>query len=172
MWRSERELYVKSKGWENKRKKVRKKQPRECVEKGKRKQIILQNKHLQYVWFFDFLKVTRMKILFKFLTQEPCNWNYKYYIKLSKVYVDPAFRLMRFHLMASSHFLFWKWFIYQENDLKSLLIFALFFKGKQNKKENTKCDSLFGKDGLWKIGLGFRGQVTYWEGTVKTVAPL
>ena len=53
-----------------KQKKVGKKQPKECVEKGKRKEIILQNKHLRYV---DFLKVTRMKILFKFLTQDPCN---------------------------------------------------------------------------------------------------
>ena len=34
------------------------------------------------------------------------------------------------------------------NDLESPLIFVLFLKGKQNKKENSKCDSLFGKDGL------------------------
>ena len=26
-----------------------------------------------------------------------------------------------------------------------MLIFVLFLKGKQNKKENPKCDSLFGK---------------------------
>ena len=58
-----------------------------------------------------------------------------------------------------------------ENDLESLLIFLLFLKGKQNKKENPKCDSLFGKGGLWKIGSGLEGQVTYWEGTVKIVAP-
>ena len=38
-----------------------------------------------------------------------------------------------------------------ENDLKLLLIFVLFLKGKQNKKENPKCNSLF----------GFEGQVTY-----------
>ena len=49
----------------------------------------------------------------------------------------------------------------------------LFLKRKQNKKENLKCDSLFGKDGLRKkIESGLRGQVTYWEGTVKTIAPL
>ena len=54
-------------------------------------------------------------------------------------------------------------------DLESLLIFVLFFifKGKQNKKENPKSDSLFGKDGLWKTKVGSRSQVTYWEGTVK-----
>ena len=34
-------------------------------------------------------------------------------------------------------------------DLESPLIFVLFFfKGKQNKKENPKCDSLFGKDSM------------------------
>ena len=39
-------------------------------------------------------------------------------------------------------------FLFLENDLESPLIFVLFLKGKQNKKENPKCDSLFGKDGL------------------------
>ena len=73
----------KSKGWENKIKKVRKKQPRECVEKEKKKLFYKINSY----HMFDFLKVIRMKILFKFLTQEPCNWNYMYYINLSKVCV-------------------------------------------------------------------------------------
>ena len=44
-----------------------------------------------------------------------------------------------------------------ENDLKSPLIFVLFLKGKQNKKENTKCDSLFGKDSLRKTKYGLEG---------------
>ena len=35
-----------------------------------------------------------------------------------------------------------------ENDLESPLIFVLFLKSKQNKKENLKCDSLFGKDAV------------------------
>ena len=52
------------------------------------------------------------------------------------------------------------------------LFLFYFSKKKQNKKENPKCDSLFGKDSLWKNKSGFKGQVTYWEGTVKTVAPL
>ena len=52
-------------------------------------------------------------------------------------------------------------------DLESPLIFVLFLKGKQNKKENPKCDSLFGKNGLWKTIVGFGGQITYQEGTVK-----
>ena len=46
-------------------------------------------------------------------------------------------------------------------DLESPLIFVSFLKGKQNKKENPKCDSLFGKDGMWKIKSEFEGQVTY-----------
>ena len=38
-----------------------------------------------------------------------------------------------------------KMIYFLENDLESPLIFVLFFKSKQNKKENHKCDSLFGK---------------------------
>ena len=30
-------------------------------------------------------------------------------------------------------------------------------QGKQNKKENPKSDSLFGKDSLWKTKVGFGG---------------
>ena len=78
---------------------------------------------------------------------------------------------MRFQSMASSFFI-WKMIYCLENDLESPLIFVLFLKGKQNKKENPKYDSLLGKCGLWKIGLGLGDQVTHWEGTVKTVAPL
>ena len=59
-----------------------------------------------------------------------------------------------------------------ENDLESSLIFVLFLKGKQNKKENPKCDSLFWKMWSVKKQIGLEGQVTYREGTIKTVAPL
>ena len=48
------------------------------------------------------------------------------------------------------------WFFFRK-DLESPLIFVLFLKGKQNKKENPKCDSLFGKDRLWKTEFGFGG---------------
>ena len=58
-----------------------------------------------------------------------------------------------------------------ENDLESPIIFVLFLKGKQNKKENPKCDSLFWKRWFAKNRIGLEGQVTYREGTVKTVAP-
>ena len=58
-----------------------------------------------------------------------------------------------------------------ENDLESPLIFVLFLKGKQNKKENYKCDSLFWKKWYVKNQIGFEGQATYQKGTVTTVAP-
>ena len=50
--------------------------------------------------------------------------------------------------------------------MESSLIFVLFLKRKQNKKENPKCDSLFGKNSLWKTKVKFEGQITYWEGTM------
>ena len=52
------------------------------------------------------------------------------------------FVLMRFPLNDELD-LFWKMILLFENDLESPLIFVLFLKGKQNKKENPKCDSLF-----------------------------
>ena len=38
-----------------------------------------------------------------------------------------------------------------------LFLFYFFFKEKQNKKENPKCDSLFGKNSLWKTKVGSEG---------------
>ena len=52
------------------------------------------------------------------------------------------------------------------------LFLFLFLKGKQNKKENPKCDSWFLEKVVCENRIGFGGQVTYREGTVKTVAPL
>ena len=64
--------------------------------------------------------------------------------------MDPVFRLIRFHLMASSIFFFLKMILFiKKNDLESPLIFVLFLKGKQNKKENPKCDSLFWR--MWFV---------------------
>ena len=57
--------------------------------------------------------------------------------------------------------------LFFRKDLKSPLIFVLFLKRKQNKKENPKCDSLFGKDNMWKTKDWSRGQVTYCKGMVK-----
>ena len=71
----------------------------------------------------------------------------KHILILIFLLVDPAFLLMHSHSIANSLFI-WKKIVFLENDLKSPLIFVLFLKGKQNNKENPKCDSLFGKDGL------------------------
>ena len=79
--------------------------------------------------------------------------------------MGPAFRSMHSHSMANSFFIC-KNFYFLEKNLKSSLIFVLFLKRKQNKKENPKCDSLFGKDSLWKTKVESEGQVTYWKGTV------
>ena len=54
--------------------------------------------------------------------------------------VDPTFCSMTNSFFICEFFL--------KKDLKSPIIFVLFLKGKQNNKENPKCDSLFGKDGL------------------------
>ena len=67
---------------------------------------------------------------------------------------------MRFPLDGKFAF-YLKMIYFLENDLKLPLIFVLFLKGKQNKKENPKCDSLFGKDGLLKTKTGYGDQVTY-----------
>ena len=64
-------------------------------------------------------------------------------------------------------------FIKKRVDLESPLIFVLFLKGVNKiRKKNPKCDSLFWKRRSVKNRIGFGGQVTYREGTVKTVAPL
>ena len=87
--------------------------------------------------------------------------------------VDPTFRLMRFPLDGELDFVIWKMILFiRKNDLESPLIFVLFLKGKKNKKENPKCDSLFWKRWSVKNRIGFGGQVTDREGTVQTVAPL
>ena len=65
--------------------------------------------------------------------------------------VDHALRAHVLPLDDELAFYFEKWFIdCLKNDLESPLIFVLFLKGKQNKKENLKYDSSFEKGGLWK----------------------
>ena len=64
---------------------------------------------------------------------------------------------MRFPLDGELDFFIWKIDFYWlfENDLESSLIFVLFLKGKQNKKEKTlSVTPCFGKGGLWKTGSG------------------
>ena len=71
--------------------------------------------------------------------------------------MDPIFFTMRSHLMTRLTFnLFSENMIFRK-DLESPLIFVLFLKGKQNKKENSKCDSLFGKDKFMKNRVWVRG---------------
>ena len=55
----------------------------------------------------------------------------------SRHFVDPAFRLMRFPLDGELDFYLKNDFllIKKKNDLEAPLIFVLFLKGKQNKKE-------------------------------------
>ena len=95
--------------------------------------------------------------------------------KICKNMCGPCILDVAFSFNGETHFSFIYlvkiWFFFRK-DLESLLIFVLFLKGKQNKKENPKCDSLFGKDGIRKTKSRLGGQVTYWEGTIKTIAPL
>ena len=74
--------------------------------------------------------------------------------------------LMRFPLDGELDFI-WKWFLFIKKMTWSRhFFFSFFLKGKQNKKENPKCDSLFWKMWYVKNWIGFGGQVTYREGTV------
>ena len=66
---------------------------------------------------------------------------------------------MHFHSMVNSLFI-QKMIYFLENDLESPLIIIIFFNGKQNKKENPKYGSLFGKiwsmeNRVWVWGLGY-----------------
>ena len=80
-----------------------------------------------------------------------------------------------FPLNGKTHFLFI--YLFGENmifflkDLELPLIFVLFLKGKQNKKENPKCDSLFGKDGLRKTKSVQKSGYLLGRYDEKTVAP-
>ena len=74
--------------------------------------------------------------------------------------MDPAFSYDAFPLDDETCFFFLfgeKNDFFFEKDLELPLIFVLYLKEKQNKKENPKYDSLFEKDGLWKTKPGFEG---------------
>ena len=73
----------------------------------------------------------------------------------------PCILLDTFPLDGAIHFLLIEKNMIFRKDLGVATYLFIFFKGKQNKKENPKCDSLFGKDSLWKTKVGFEGQVTY-----------
>ena len=76
----------------------------------------------------------------------------------SRHFVDPAFRLMHFSLDDELDFYLKMILFIKKNDLEPPLIFVLFLKGyKQNKKENSKCDSLFWKIWSVKNRIGLKG---------------
>ena len=75
---------------------------------------------------------------------------YNFYEK----YCGPMFFTMCLHSMARLVFYLWKKLFFSQKDLDSPLIFVLFLKEKQNKKENSKRDSLFAKNSMWKIKVG------------------
>ena len=58
----------------------------------------------------------------------------------------------------------------KKTDMESPLIFVLFLKGKQNKKETKWLITL--ENVVCEKPDRFGGQITYQEGMVKTVAPL
>ena len=73
--------------------------------------------------------------------------------------MDPTFRLMRSHSMAKLVFFFIyfvkkNWFL--EKSWSRHLFLFYFFKGKQNKKENPKCDSWRKIQVCEKLSLGPR----------------
>ena len=86
--------------------------------------------------------------------------------------MDPTFWLMHFHSMASSILILKNDLLIMKMTWSHHLFLFLFLKGKQNKKENPKHDSLFWRRWSVKNRIGLGGQVTYREGTLKTVAPL
>ena len=91
------------------------------------------------------LHYTKNLILNKFKRNLTQMIKYNFYEK----YCGPVFTLD-----GETRFLFVKKIIFLEKDLDSPLIFVLFLKEKQNKKENPKRDSLFGKNSMWKIKVG------------------
>ena len=80
---------------------------------------------------------------------------YYYYLKVKHLY-GPYISAHAFPLDGELTF-YLKIIYFLENDLESLLIFVLFLKGKQNKKENSKCDSLFWKRWYLKNQIRARG---------------
>ena len=122
-------------------------------------------------WYILYMKKKCIYIYIGFI------YSWSFYIEIKKrsyIYLwTPYFHTVRSYSMTRFifYFIWWKiWFF--RKYLESLLIFVLFLNGKQNKKENSKCDSLFRKGGLWKTKSGLEGQVIHREGTVKTVTPL
>ena len=132
-------------------------------------------------------------LVYSFGSSHPCWDLITLYFTCNLITLFPgqiALYLTYFHCFISSWFHFWyygpafficvptRWcdslfYLFGENliFLKNIwshhLFLFYFLKGKQKKKDNPKCVSLFGKDSLWKTKVMYRDQVTYLEGTVK-----
>ena len=79
---------------------------------------------------------------------------------ISYTFVDPAFWFMCFPLDGGFDFDFEKWFYLLKKWIGVATYFCFIFKkGKQNKKENPKCDSLFWKRWYMKNRIELRGLV-------------
>ena len=95
------------------------------------------------------------KLVFKWEIREKWGWRLKQievdFILWVKMCGPCIFSMMHSHSNGETRFFIYlmKNMIFRK-DLESPLIFVLFLKIKQNKKENPKCDSLFGKISLWK----------------------
>ena len=78
--------------------------------------------------------------------------------KIQSPIVDPRF-LYVFPLDGVTRFfyLFGENLIFRKRLGVTTYFCFIFFKRKQNKKENLKCDSLIGKDSLWKTKVGSGG---------------
>ena len=73
----------------------------------------------------------------------------KFRYKITRSGVDPTFCAMHSHLMVQlTFYLFGENMIFRKDLESPLIIIIIIFKEKQNRKENLKCDSLFGKDGM------------------------
>ena len=91
----------------------------------------------------------------------------------SRHFVDPAFRLMRFLLDGELDFYFEKLIYWLRKWLGVATYFCFIFKGVNKiRKKTLGVTPCFGNGWSTKNRIGFGGQVTYREGTVKTVAPL
>ena len=90
--------------------------------------------------------------------------------------VDPAFRLLECvsHSMAKLDFYFEKLIFidYLKMTWSRHLFLFYFWRVNKIRKKTLSATPLFWKRWSTKNRIGFGGQVTYREGTVKTVAPL
>ena len=125
-------------------------------------------KYLNTTPFHTILPFQVLSLLLKYLKVSFFKKKKKKHTPYPVYYTHPTFKIPclpsygpRIFSMMCSHsngetcfFIYLVKNMFFRKDLESPLIFVLFLKGKQNKKENPKCDSLFKKTGLWKTESG------------------